>query len=245
SDGIVGGGTVVVDWERLTPYAASGIFLSRILDAGGPAPWVDATWAAALPAGSSLAMSVRLGNTPTPDATWTDFLPLANSGAAIGRVARYLQYQASLATTAPDQTPALQSVTFEYAPNAAPVANNESYTTAEDTPLTVSAPGVLGNDADVDGDALAAVVVSGPAHGAVTLNAGGSFTYTPAANYNGADSFTYKASDGALDSNTATVSLTVTPVNDAPAANNDTYTSEEDTPVLQSAAGLVCRHTHE
>src|SRR5437899_2196499 len=153
SDGIVGGGTVVVDWVRLTPYAASGTFLSRILDAGGPAPWVDATWAAALPAGSSLAMSVRLGNTPTPDATWTDFLPLANSGAAIGRVARYLQYQASLATTAPDQTPALQSVTFEYAPNAAPVANNESYTTAEDTPLTVSAPGVLANDTDVDGDA--------------------------------------------------------------------------------------------
>src|SRR5207249_1647107 len=89
--------------------------------------------------------------------------------------------------------------------NDPPVAANNAYTTAEDTPLTVWAPGVLGNDTDADGDPLAAVLVAGPSHGSLTLNADGSFSYTPAANYNGSDSFTYKANDGALASNTATV----------------------------------------
>src|SRR5207249_3626361 len=79
------------------------------------------------------------------------------------------------------------------------------------------------------GDALTAILVSSPAHGSVTLNANGSFTYTPAANYNGGDSFTYKANDGALNSNVATVSITVTAVNDAPGANAQSATTAEDT----------------
>ena len=58
---------------------------------------------------------------------------------------------------------------------------------------------MLANDTDVDGDALTAVLVTGPAHGTLTLNADGSFTYTPDANYNGADSFTYSANDGTAD----------------------------------------------
>ena len=78
---------------------------------------------------------------------------------------------------------------------------------------------MLGNDTDVDGDTLTAVAASaGPAHGTLTLNADGSFTYTPAANYNGTDSFTYKANDGTADSNVATVTITVDAVNDAPVA---------------------------
>src|SRR6185312_8654413 len=83
----------------------------------------------------------------------------------------------------------------------APVAANDSYTTDEDTALTVAAPGVLGNDTDVDSTTLTAVVVAAPAHGKLTLNANGSFTYTPAANYNGPDTFSYKVNDGSLDSN--------------------------------------------
>ena len=75
------------------------------------------------------------------------------------------------------------------------------------------------NDTDVDGErADGASLVSGPAHGTLTLNADGSFTYTPAANYNGADSFTYKANDGTADSTVATVAITVAAVNDAPVA---------------------------
>ena len=68
---------------------------------------------------------------------------------------------------------------------------------------------MLGNDTDVDGDALTAVLVDRPAHGTLTLNADGSFTYTPDANYNGPDCFTYKANDGTADCNVATVSITV------------------------------------
>ena len=77
---------------------------------------------------------------------------------------------------------------------------------------------MLTNDADVDNDALSAVLVSGPAHGTLTLNANGSFTYTPDADYNSTDSFTYKANDGIADSNVETVTLTVNAVDDPPTA---------------------------
>src|SRR2546425_6037606 len=84
--------------------------------------------------------------------------------------------------------------------NDAPVALNDTYSTAEDTTLNVAALGVLANDTDVDGDPLRAVLVSQPTHGSLTLNGNGSFSYTPAANYNGPDSFTYKANDAQADS---------------------------------------------
>ena len=77
--------------------------------------------------------------------------------------------------------------------NQAPAATGDAYSTAEDTVLTVPAPGVLGNDSDPDGDPLTAVLVTGPSHGSLTLNANGSFSYTPAANFAGADGFSYRA----------------------------------------------------
>src|SRR5204863_520528 len=123
--------------------------------------------------------------------------------------------------------------------NDAPVAVNDSYTTAEDSTLTVSAPGVLANDLDVEGNALSAVLVSNPTHGALTLNGDGSFSYTPATNYNGSDSFTYKATDGTADSGNATVTITITAVNDAPVAVNDTHTTAEDTVLNVAAPGLL------
>ncbi len=95
--------------------------------------------------------------------------------------------------------------------NTAPVATADAYSTPANTKLTVAAPGVLGNDTDAEGDPLVAVTVAGPAHGTLALNTNGSFTYTPAAGYVGGDSFTYKANDAELDSNTVTVTLTVTP----------------------------------
>ncbi len=80
---------------------------------------------------------------------------------------------------------------------------------------------MLANDTDVEGDPLTAVLVDTPQHGTLTLNADGSFTYTPDANFNGTDSFTYKANDGQADTNAATVTITVNPVNDPPVAVND------------------------
>lgn len=103
--------------------------------------------------------------------------------------------------------------------NTAPVsADDNGYAGSEDTPLAVDgAHGVLANDTDANGDTLTAVLQQGPAHGTLTLNADGSFTYTGAANYNGADSFTYVAKDGSgAASGVAMVNLTLAAVNDAP-----------------------------
>ncbi len=102
--------------------------------------------------------------------------------------------------------------------NDAPVAGDDSYTVAEDGSLTVVVTGLLANDVDVDGDAITATIVTQPAHGILTANPDGSFTYNPSANFVGTDTFTYRAGDGSLSSNLATVTLTVTPVNDAPTA---------------------------
>src|SRR5205085_2645502 len=92
---------------------------------------------------------------------------------------------------------------------------------------------------DVEGSALSALLVSGSAHGTLTLNGNGSFTYTPNANYNGPDSFTYKANDGLLASNVATVSITVVAVNDAPVASNEAYSTNEDTTLNVSVSGVL------
>ena len=102
--------------------------------------------------------------------------------------------------------------------NAAPTAVADGpYTTDEDTPLAVgSASGVLANDTDPDSDPLTAELVTNVANGTLALNANGSFTYTPNANFNGSDSFTYHAKDPTHTSNTVTVSITVNAVNDAP-----------------------------
>ena len=106
-------------------------------------------------------------------------------------------------------------VTVATPPNGAPVAQDEPFTTAG-TVLQQPAPGVLANDSDPDGDIIIALLVSGPANGTVNLNPDGSFTYTPNAGFVGTDSFTYKASDGKLDSNLATVTITVTEANQPP-----------------------------
>ena len=127
--------------------------------------------------------------------------------------------------------------------NDAPVAANDTATVAEDTVLTVSAPGVLGNDSDIDSTALTAVLVASPSHGTLTLNSNGSFTYTPTANYNGADSFTFKANDGALDSNVATVSITITPVNDVPVAANESYSTPEERALNVGTPGALGNDT--
>lgn len=124
------------------------------------------------------------------------------------------------------------TITVETANNP-PVASPDSYATLEDSVLSVVVPnGVTGNDSDVDDNAaLVATVVTQPEHGTLDFNSNGTFTYTPAANFNGTDSFTYRVSDGALDSNIATVTITVTAVADAPVAVDDEFTTNEDTPV--------------
>ena len=93
--------------------------------------------------------------------------------------------------------------------NTAPTAVAESYSTNQNTALVIAAPGLLANDNDPQSNLLTAVLGTGPTKGSLTLNANGSFTYTPNSGYSGSDSFTYRANDGSLNSNFATVSITV------------------------------------
>ncbi|MES2661637.1 MAG: Ig-like domain-containing protein, partial [Verrucomicrobiota bacterium] len=109
--------------------------------------------------------------------------------------------------------------------------------------LAVAAPGVLSNDTDIEGGTLTVAVVTGPAHGTLTLTANGGYDYDPADNYTGADSFTYQTSDGTDVSNVATVSLTVTAVNDAPVAVADAGTTAEDTLLAVAAPGVLSNDT--
>ncbi|MFZ4664712.1 MAG: Ig-like domain-containing protein, partial [Caldilineaceae bacterium] len=104
----------------------------------------------------------------------------------------------------------------------APIALDSAITLAEETPTTITL-----SASDADGDALTYAFASQPAHGTVSLS-GSMATYTPTANYNGRDSFTFTASDGSLTSTVATVSLTVTPVNDVPVASDGSATVAED-----------------
>ncbi len=115
-----------------------------------------------------------------------------------------------------------------YLSNAAPSAVNDAVTTNEDTAVTFN---VLTNDSDADGDTLTVSGNTQPTYGTVTtVSPSGSATYTPNANRNGPDSFTYTVTDG-TDSSTATVNITVTPVNDPPVSISGTATTPEETAV--------------
>ena len=93
--------------------------------------------------------------------------------------------------------------------NSSPVAVNDAYNTNPNAVLNQAAPGVLGNDTDPKGAPLTAQLVSGPSNGTLTLNTNGSFSYTPATNFAGNDSFTYTANNGTMNSNIASVGITV------------------------------------
>ena len=125
---------------------------------------------------------------------------------------------------------------------ATPTAVPSSYPVAENGTLTVAATsGVLAGAVDTNDLPLSAALVSGPAHGALTLNADGSFTYKPAAGYLGPDSFTYQATDGQATSVVTTVTLTVTV---PPVANDDSYDVAENVPLSVTAAqGVLVNDT--
>ncbi|MEK2135201.1 tandem-95 repeat protein [Vibrio parahaemolyticus] len=119
-----------------------------------------------------------------------------------------------------------QTVNFTVAPVADIVADKA--TVVEDTPTIIK---VLGNDTfEGDGKVVSLDTNNGPANGTVSVNPDGSVTYTPNDNYYGADSFTYIVTSGGVSEST-TVSVDVTPVNDAPVAKDDTAITDEDTPV--------------
>jgi len=144
--------------------------------------------------------------TYTPEANYNgsdSFTYKANDGSFISRVATV-------------------TITIN-AENDAPIANNTNANTLEDTTKDINLSAT-----DIDGDNLTYIKVTDPAHGTFNI-AGNIASYTPNANYNGSDSFTYKANDGTLDSNIATVTITVNAVNNTPIANTITVSTNENT----------------
>ncbi|PYR69576.1 MAG: hypothetical protein DMF88_05630, partial [Acidobacteria bacterium] len=169
---------------------------------------------------SVIGANTNVSSGSATNTTWSGLLPG-------GEYEWYVDVNDGKATT----TGPIWSFSASAAANTPPVATSDVFNLNEDSALTVPLPGVLANDTDADDNSLTAVLVQGPSHGALQLAADGHFTYAPAANFSGSDSFTYRANDGTAQSGVATVTLVVAPVNDAPVAANDVSTTVEDTAV--------------
>ena len=250
SDYTLGAGALVVDWMRMTPYAATGTVESRVFDAGERSSWTTLSALKTVPESTSVAFETRTGNSAdTSDASWSSWAPAAATIAS--PAGRYLQYRALLATADPSIAPDVMRVELTAAtlpPNRPPSADAGSVSTAEDVAVPVTLSG-----SDLDGDGLTFAVGSGPSHGTLS-GAGPDLTYTPAGDYFGVDSFTFTVTDSsAATSAPATVAITVTPVNDAPvvsdpgprsSAEGDAVTLQvlasdaDDDPLTYTASGL-------
>ena len=133
----------------------------------------------------------------------------------------------------------LTAIAGFFTSNAAPIATDDTATTNEDAPVVIR---VLANDTDPDGDTLVLGAYTQGAHGAVTVNPDGTLTYTPNADYNGTDTFTYTVTSANL-SDIGTVTVTITPVNDAPVATDDTATTNEHTHLVLAPNILLANDT--
>jgi large repetitive protein len=110
----LGGEPLRVEWMRVSPYAPSGSFTSRVLDAGTEADWGAVAWDADVPAATSIRMHVRTGAVDRPDGSWSAWRPLAGPGDVAGTAGRFLQYRADLATTDSGRSPVLRRVVAGY-----------------------------------------------------------------------------------------------------------------------------------
>ncbi|USF87813.1 Ig-like domain-containing protein [Candidatus Endoriftia persephone] len=138
----------------------------------------------------------------------------------------------TIAVTDGDNGRTIESFNVNIAPiNDAPVANGQSLAALEDTPLGITLTG-----SDLDSDALTYLIVTQPAHGQLN-GTPPSLTYTPATDFHGVDSFTFKASDGRADSATVSINITIVEHNDAPVATGQTITVDEDSPVAIELEG--------
>ncbi|MCK6498216.1 MAG: Ig-like domain-containing protein [Nitrospira sp.] len=166
----------------------------------------------------------------------TDGAQWSIAPAVAGRSVQFVQVRDSVNTVLPKIAPANSTDMGNNINwfNQVPVATNDNYTMLEDAVLSEPAvSGVLANDTNPNGTGLTAIFVAGggPNNGSALLSSDGSFTFTPSGDFNGSDTFTYKTNDTIFDSNTATVTITVTAVNDPPS-----FTKGVDVTVLEDAS---------
>ncbi|MEK0339812.1 MAG: Ig-like domain-containing protein [Nitrosopumilus sp.] len=120
-----------------------------------------------------------------------------------------------------------------------PLAEDDFYSLDEDSLLTVNPLGVLLNDTNTQSDTFSAIIFTDVGFGTLILNSDGSFTYQPNQDFDSTDSFSYVANNGTQNSNEATVTLSVNPINDAPTASDDSYTISEDSTLVIVAPGVI------
>ena len=135
-----GGPTLLVDWLRMSPYAPSGSFTSRLFDAGA-AHWLTLNWTGSTPAGTTVGFDTRSGNTSNPDdGTWSGWSPV-NGATVTSPDSRYVQYRATLTTGTAASSPVVESVTLIYdAPAIATPTNTPVPPTATNTPTNTPVP---------------------------------------------------------------------------------------------------------
>jgi VCBS repeat-containing protein len=193
------GGTITLNVDVVVEALANGTFdlETNLYDPSGNSPAADLQAGFAMTTGQIVTKSIQF------------VFPAGTNGDVY-------TIRGFLFDTATGLLNSIKSNTWTYATNAAPVADDDSYNTPMGTLLNGST--VLAGDTDADSDPLSAVLVSGPSHdsGSFALASDGTFNYTPANGFSGADTFTYKANDGTADSNVATVTINV--VNNAPTA---------------------------
>jgi hypothetical protein len=199
-NGLSGGGAVNIGAVDLYANNASSVYYDNVslaapiatCDAPDPIDWVSVN-----PISGTVAPAAAVDLAVTFDST----------GYAPG------VYTGTLCVNSNDALTPVVAVplTMTVVPNNAPVAVADAYSTTAETMLMVAAPGVLANDSDADGDGLTAVLDTDVLSGTLTLNADGSFDYTPDAGFVGDDTFTYHANDGLDDSNVVTVTISVSP----------------------------------
>ncbi|MDQ2913089.1 MAG: Ig-like domain-containing protein, partial [Chloroflexota bacterium] len=221
------GTPLIVDWVRLSPYAGSGTFESRVFDGGASSDWTTLTSSTTTPGASAIAIETRTGGVASPDASWSVWAAVSGSVIASAN-GRYIQYRANLTTPDASLTPALEAVTLsggEVPPNRAPTAVADTFTTDRDTALVVPATGTgspAANDTDPDSDTLTVSAVAGPTGGTVSL-VGGSITFTPTPGLcgPGAGSFGYTVSDGNGGTASGTVTVDIVCANREPTFNQN------------------------
>jgi hypothetical protein len=217
ADDQLDGTGVIVDWLRMTPFAAAGTFDSHVLDASRRVNWGSFSWNGTTPAGTTLALRARTGDTPTPDGSWSAFAPVSVSGASVGQASRFIQYRAELTSSDPGVTPSLDDVTIDYTDTTAdPTVTID---TVSDT-LLGPADASTGVTWHASEDGSYSVRVGGTDCATGTAVATGSYTGAPATR-----TTTVNASDLAEGANTIRVCVT----NAAANTGSQTTTVVKDT----------------